>query len=137
MEGDVLKDIWDNLPEYIKALLTFKNLAEVYKLIEDNKGKLIVKIDSANLIEAAWITSGCFEFIDKKVAESVEINNVEKSTELKDGVDFIALIKVLTSSDDLYKDTVILAKLISRIIKYKKKKRQYKLKAWINKKEIW
>lgn len=137
MEGDVFKDIWDNLPEDIRAQLTLKNLAEVYKLIEDNKGKLIVEIDSANLIEAAWIISGCFEFIDKKVAESVEINNVEKSTELKDGVDFIVLIRVLTSLDNLYRATAILAKLISRIIKYKKKKRQYKLKAWINKKEIW
>ncbi len=137
MKGDVFKDIWDNLPEDIRAQLTLKNLAEVYKLIEDNKGKLIVKIDSANLIEAAWITSGCFEFIDKKVAESVEINNVEKSIELKDGVDFIVLIGVLTSLDNLYRATAILAKLISRIIKYKKKKRQYKLKAWINKKEIW
>ena len=121
MKGDVFKDIWDNLPEDIRAQLTLKNLAEVYKLIEDNKGKLIVKIDSANLIEAAWITSGCFEFIDKKVAESVEINNVEKSIELKDGVDFIVLIGVLTSLDNLYRATAILAKLISRIIKYKKK----------------
>lgn len=136
MEGDTFKDIWDNLPEDIRVQLTLQDVAEVYKLIEDNKSKLIVKIENANLIEAAWITSGCFEFIDKKVAKYVEINNVEKSIELKDGVDFIALIEVLNSLDELYKATAILAKLISRIIKYKKKKRQYKLKAWINKKEI-
>ena len=125
------------LPKDIRMKLTLNNIEEAAKLFEDNK--ILIEVKNANLRETAWILSGCFEFIDKRAAKSVDINEVKKAIELKDAVDFKVVIQIASSvkdARDIFLTAVILIKLIRRIKMYKEKRRQSLLKAWINKKEI-
>lgn len=134
---DVLESASKILPKDIWMKLTLRDIEEAAKLFEDNK--ILIEVKNANLREAAWILSGCFEFIDKRAAESVSINEVKKAIELKDAVDFRVAIQIASSikdGQDMFLAAVILIKLIRRIRRYKEKRRQSLLKAWINKKEI-
>jgi hypothetical protein len=134
---DVLESASKILPKDIWMKLTLRDIEEAAKLFEDNK--ILIEVKNANLREAAWILSGCFEFIDKRAAESVGINEVKKAIGLKDAVDFRVAIQIASSikdAQDMFLAAVILIKLIRRIKMYKEKRRQSLLKAWINKKEI-